>query len=333
MAPGRVRWGITGTAKIARTAFLPAVAETGGAAAAVAGRDPGRTEQWARANGVARVLPGYQQLIDDPDVDAVYLPLPNSLHAEWAIRALRAGKPVLCEKPLTTSPAEAAQVLDVAAQTGTLLWEAFVFPFHEQMSQVRGLLSAGAIGELREIQSAFHFTLARPEQDIRMSAALGGGALYDVGCYPVALARHLFAAEHLAAVADAVWDPAGAGTVDLATWGHLVFPDERRLMLSCGFRRALDRFTRLLGTAGQIHMTDPFHPSAADRYLVLRPGREPESHPAAGADRYSFTPAVRHIQAAIQGREEPRWLALDTSLGQARAVGELAEASRGSAGR
>jgi predicted dehydrogenase len=317
----RVRWGIIGTARIARSAFLPAVAEAGGVAAAVAGRDPARTTEWAGANGIGRAVTGYQPLIDDPEVDALYIPLPNGLHAEWTISALRAGKPVLCEKPLTGSPAETEQVLAVAAQTGTPLWEAFVFPFHDQMARIRGLLASGVIGDLREIQSNYHFPLRDTEHDIRMSAELAGGALYDVGCYPVWLARHLFAADPETVQANAIWDPGG---VDLAMWGYLGFPGDRRLLMSCGFRRAQDTFSRLLGTAGQIHITNAFHPGPADRFEVLTAGRDPVSHPGAGQDQHSFTPAVRHIQEVVAGREAPRGLAVDTSLGSARALAGLA---------
>jgi predicted dehydrogenase len=320
----RVRWGIIGTASIAARAFLPAVTEAGGVAV-VAGRDAGRAAQWARENGIDRVIVGYQQLVDDPNVDAVYIPLPNSLHAEWTIKALRAGKPVLCEKPLTASPAEAEQVLAVAAQTGTPLWEAFVFPFHDQMTRIRGLLADGIIGELREIQSNFHFALGSAAARTRMSASLAGGALYDVGCYPVRLARDLFGGEHDTARAGAVWDPAG---VDVETWGWLGFPGDRRLLLSCGFRRALDTFSRLVGTAGQINISNPFHPAAQDSFQVCVPGRDPVSYPGAGQDRYSFTPAVRHIQAVVAGREPPRWLATATSLGSARALADLAASAR-----
>ena len=133
-------------------------------AAAVAGRDGERAKQWAAEHGVERAVTGYQALIDDPDIDALYIPLPNSLHAEWTIKALRAGKPMLCEKPLCGTLAETEQVLAVARETGTLLWEAFVFPFNEQMDRVRSLLADGAIGELREIQSDFHFLMTKPEQ-------------------------------------------------------------------------------------------------------------------------------------------------------------------------
>src|SRR5580704_3893444 len=124
---GAVRWGIIGTANIARAAFLPGLRQAGGVAAAVAGRDAARTGQYARDHGIERAIAGYQNVIDDPAVDALYIPLPNSLHAEWTIAALRAGKPVLCEKPLCGSLAETMRVIDVARQTGTLLWEAFVF--------------------------------------------------------------------------------------------------------------------------------------------------------------------------------------------------------------
>ncbi|HEX4062617.1 MAG TPA: Gfo/Idh/MocA family oxidoreductase [Streptosporangiaceae bacterium] len=318
---GQVRWGIIGTARIARSAFLPAVAEAGGVAAAVAGRDTARVTEWARVNGIGRAVTGYQSLIDDPEVDALYIPLPNALHAEWTIAALRAGKPVLCEKPLTGSPAETERVLTVAAQTGTPLWEAFVFPFHDQMARIRDLLAAGAIGDLREIQSNYHFPLRDTEHDIRMSAALAGGALYDVGCYPVWLARHLFAADPETVQGGVIWDPGG---VDLASWGHLGFPGDRRLLMSCGFRRAQDTFSRLLGTAGQIHITNAFHPGPADRFEVHAAGRDPVVHPGAGQDRYSFTPAIRHIEAVVRHREEPRWLATGTSLGSARALADLA---------
>jgi predicted dehydrogenase len=322
-----LRWGILGAARIAAKAFLPAVAEAGGTAAAVAGRDPARTAEWAQANGVGRVLPDYQALLDDPQVDAVYIPLPNGLHAPWTIRALSAGKPVLCEKPLCGSVAQAAEVLAVARETRTLLWEAFVFPFHDQLRHIRGLLDAGAVGELREIQSGYHFSLTR-SQDIRLSADLAGGALNDVGCYPVMLARLLFAGEHDSAWAQASYGPSG---VDLATWGWLGFSGGRRLAMSCGFERAQDTFSRLAGTEGQINITGPFHPTPTDTFEVCRPGREPVVHRASGRDRYSFTAAIRHIQAAVAGREEPRHLAVDGSLGQARALADLAASAAQSA--
>jgi predicted dehydrogenase len=320
-----VRWGILGTAKIASNLFLPSLLEAGGEPAAVAGRDEGRATRWAAAHGIGRAITGYQDLVDDPDVDALYIPLPNALHGEWTILALEAGKPVLCEKPLTGSVAQTERVLAVARETGTPLWEAFAFPFHDQMARLRGILAAGTIGDLREIQSGFHFLMGDPDTNVRMAAGLEGGALLDVGCYPVRLARDLFGAEHAAAWAQAEFAPGG---VDVATWGCLNFPGGRHLYLSCGFGRADDTFSRLLGTGGQIHISNPFHPRAGDTFVVCQDGRAPVRHRAIGPYRRSFTPLIRHIQAVIRDEAEPRLLATDTALGSARALHDLAAASR-----
>jgi predicted dehydrogenase len=320
-----VRWGIVGTANIARALFLPSLREAGGDPAAVAARDEARAAQWAADNGIGRPITGYQEMIEDPTLDALYIPLPNALHGEWTIRALLAGKPVLCEKPLTGSVAQTERVLAVARDTGTPLWEAFAFPFHDQMARLRGILAEGAIGELREIQSDFHFRMSDPETNIRMSTELAGGALLDVGCYPVRLARDLFSAEHEAAWAQS---ERAAGGVDQVTWGVLNFRGGRHLYLSSGFSRADDTFARLLGTGGQIHITNPFHPRAWDTFSVWRDGRDPATHPGSGPNRESFTPLIQHIQAVIRGEEEPRLLAVDTALGSARALQDLAAASQ-----
>ncbi len=321
---GGVRWGIAGTAKIARTLFLPSLREAGGDPAAVAGRDRDRTTQWAASNGIARAIVGYENLIEDPGVDALYIPLPNALHGTWTIRALRAGKAVLCEKPLTGSVAETEQVLAVARETGTPLWEAFGFPFHDQMARLRGLLGDGAIGDLREIQSDFYFLMSDPGTNVRMSTALAGGALLDVGCYPVRLARDLFGDEHESAWARAEYD---AGGVDLTTWGCLDFPGGRHLYLSCGFGRAGETFTRLLGTRGQINITSPFHPATGDTFEVRTAGGKTVTHSGAGPNRYSFTPLIQHIQAVVTGAEAPRLLATGTALGSARALHDLASSA------
>jgi predicted dehydrogenase len=318
MSSDPVRWGIIGTANIARGQFLPGLRAAGGIPAAVAGRDLGRAQAWAEQHGVDRAVAGYQALIDDPDIDALYIPLPNSLHADQTIKALRAGKPVLCEKPLCGTLAEAEQVLAVAGETGTLLWEAFVFPFHAQFAAVQKLLADGAIGELLEIQSDFHFMVGNPA-NIRLARDLDGGALNDVGCYPVRIALELFGAGHTDAWATAVW---GGHDVDVDTQGSLGFPGGRRLLLTCGMRRAYDTFTRLLGTAGQIQLTNPFHPGRGDSYTVLTDGEPPRTLDA-GAAEPSFTSMIRHIQNVLRGGEAPRQLALDTSLASARALHDL----------
>jgi predicted dehydrogenase len=318
-AQAQVRWGIISTANIARAVFLPGLRQAGGHAAAVAGRDAGRARRFAQDNGIDRAVEGYQALIDDPAIDVLYIALPNALHAEWTIRALEAGKPVLCEKPLCGTLPDTERVLGAARRTGTMLWEAFSFPFHAQFGQIKELIAAGAIGELMEIKSNFQFSLRNPA-NIRLSRALEGGALYDVGCYPVRLAHELLGPEPASVWAHATW---GGDGVDVDTWAVLDYPGGRRMMLSSGFGRSYDTFTTLEGTAGQIRVTNPFHPGAADSYQLLAGRDEPRTFPAAG-DVLSFAPLTGHIGAVLRGDEAPRGLAVDTALGPARTLHALA---------
>ena len=321
-----VRWGILGTAGIAESAFLPALREAGdGVALTVASRDPARAESWAAEHGVERGVQGYDQVLDDPSIEAVYIPLPNGMHAEWAIAALEAGRAVFCEKPLCATPEQTEHVLQVARAARGPLWEAFVFPFHEQMDRVRETIARGTIGEVREISSRFHFLLDDPE-DIRMLADLAGGSIQDVGCYPIRLARLLFDDEPdpARAIADAVWTETG---VDTDLWGALTFPGDRRLVLSCGFRSREDTFTRVLGTAGEIRMTNPFHPEGGDTFTVVTDDGE-ETHAAAPSGERSFTPAIRHIHRVLRGLEPARHLAVDDAQGNADAIGALLGAAR-----
>jgi predicted dehydrogenase len=320
---GPVRWGIISTANIARAVFLPGLRQAGGDACAVAGRDAARAARFARDNQIARSVEGYQTLIDDPDIEALYIAVPNSLHAEWTIRALEAGKPVLCEKPLCGTLPDTERVLAAARRTGTPLWEAFAFPFHAQLGRVKEFLADGAIGELMEIKSNFHFTVTNPA-NIRLSRDLRGGALNDVGCYPIRLAQELFGAD-----LEGVWARAvrGGEDVDVDTWGGLDYPAGRRLLFSCGFGRSYDTFTTLEGTGGQIHLTNPFHPGPSDSYQLRITRKEPLDFPAAG-DELSFTAITGHINAVLRGEQKPRLLAVDTSLSLAQALHDVAAVLR-----
>jgi len=322
-ASGHARWGIVGTANIARAQFLPGLREAGGIPAAVASRDAARAAQFASDNGIERPIVGYENLITDPGLDALYIPLPNSLHAEWTIRALEAGRPVLCEKPLCGTLPDTERVHEVAGGTGTPLWEAFAFPFHLQLDEIKKLLQDGAIGDLMEIKSNFHFSLRNPA-NIRLSRQLQGGALLDVGCYPVRLAQELFGPTYDAAWASAVM---GGEGVDVDTWGVLNYPGGRRLMLSSGLGRSYDTFTTLEGTGGQIRITNPFHPRPSDSYQLVVGSSEDRTF-SSGAHEPSFTALIRHIQAVLSGSEPPRQLAVETSLPTARALADLAASLR-----
>lgn len=310
-----VRWGILGTANIARAQLIPALAEAGDRAVVVGGRDLGRTTAFAREHGVDRAVPGYAEVLDDPEVDAVYVPLPNPLHARWATAALEAGKAVLCEKPLTTSPERTGALLDVAASTGGLLWESFVFPFQAQHRRLLDLIASGVVGELREIVASFHFPVTRPE-NIRLSAAMFGGALADVGCYPMRLAHELFGEP---AVSAQVTADLGS-EVEVESAGVLTYADGRRLLLTCGFRRAPETTTLLLGTEGVVSVDNPWHPRPGASVLVRRAGAEAVQE-SPTTDAHSFTAAVRHVHAVLREGAEPAHLARDSALPVADALG------------
>ena len=316
--PDVIRWGIVGTANIARAQFLPGLREAGGGRPVlVASRDGARAAAYAADQGIDAGVADYAALVESPDVDAVYVALPNALHAEWTIRALRAGKAVLSEKPLCTSADETRQVLDAAAEATAPLWEAFVFPFQAQHRRLTELLADGAIGDPAEVNSAFHFLLSNPD-NIRMDAALGGGALADVGCYPIRLGLELFGANGARAEACSALTN---GDVEVDAAGIVTF-GSRRLLLSCGFRRSFDTFTSVLGSAGQIQLTNPFHPGPGDTLTVLRPDAERVIERPT-TDQRSFTAAIRHIHAVLRGEAAPEHTADGLSLPAARVLEQL----------
>lgn len=323
MTKRAIRWGIVSTANIARVSFLPGLRAAGGCEAyAVGGRDLARTRRFAEANGVEHALESYDAVCTDPEIDAVYVPTPNSLHAEPTITALRAGKAVLCEKPLCDTPEETARVLQVARECAKPLWEAFVFPFHEQTRVLLDLIAGGRIGSVQQVQSSFGFKL-KGRENVRLRPELGGGALQDVGCYCISLARLLFAAEPERAAAIEIPAPEG---VDDQLDGVLAFPGGRTLVFSASMRLPGGATARILGTEGEITMSSPFHAGPDDSIEVVV-GKERETIPTGNAEP-SFTYAIRHIHGVLRGEEEPRHLAVDEAMGNARAIAMLYAAAR-----
>lgn len=308
-APGR-RWGVLGTANIAAKAFLPALRQSGGTAVVVGSRSADRGDVWASANGVARAA-SYREVIEDPQVEAIYIALPNDQHAWWAADATAAGKVVLCEKPMTTDSAQATELL-ARVDPASLLWESFVFPFHPQTTLLTALIADGRIGPPSELTSEFHFTVAEPG-NIRLQAERAGGALYDVGCYPLRLARLLAGREPLAAHGSATMDE-----IDLDLAAVVDFDDGFRLLMSAGLRRPATTFTRVVGTEGELRISNPFHPLACDLVELWAAGQLVESWPA--ADGSAFSHAIDHIHQVIGGMTAPLHLATTDALPQARAM-------------
>lgn len=301
-----IRWGILGTANIARASFLPGLRAAGGRAGAVAGRDPERTRAYAQQHGIDRALTGYEALLEDPAIDAVYVPLPNSLHQPWVLRALQAGKPVLCEKPLGLTAGEVDTMVAASVRTGVPLWEAFVFMFRPHWAQIQAWIDDGAIGALQEVDSRFRFSL-RSRDNIRLRPDLGGGALYDVGCYPVHLATQLFGGAGLRAAVLADRDPTG---VDATAAGLVAF-ETGHLLFGASLASGPDTFTRIVGSEGAITTSNPFHPDDGDHLMLHRQSRVTTMR--AGDGTPSFTAQIAHIQRVVQGEEAARATAAATS--------------------
>ena len=281
-ATPRLRWGVLGTAGITAT-VVPAIARSEhGDVLAIASRTLDRAREQARLLGVPTAYGSYEELLADPAIDAVYVPLPNFLHREWVLAAVAAGKHVLCEKPMAITAAEAQEMVDAAHAAGVVLAEAFMYGHHPRYDRLREILRSGEIGQVRSITGTFTFD-ASDEPDLTIfSGRAGTGATYDVGCYPMHAARTLLGTEPLAVTAHAQVSPAH-GSVDMMTCALVEFPGGVSLLLQCGMWTADEDSLRILGSQGPDR--------GAQRLLrgrrrrgVQRPGRE-RATPRAGPDR------------------------------------------------
>jgi D-xylose 1-dehydrogenase (NADP+, D-xylono-1,5-lactone-forming) len=308
-----LRIGILGTARIARSFTLAVRPSKRVTVAAVASRDLDKAQRFAQDLRIARSFDSYESLLADSEIDAVYIPLPNSLHAEWSIRAVRAGKHVLCEKPLAASAAQARAMFDAARQHGVHLVEGYPYLAHPQTRKMRELLEQGAVGEARLIQASFGFTLT-DGGNIRLNPQLAGGALMDVGVYAVSLIRIVAkqCPARVHAVADwAPSDQSGAAGVDNALAGTLEFTGGLLAQLTCSFNSALHRQALIVGSTGVIQTTYPNHTTAEQPgILSLRKGSDTkavdsimETAPANGflAEAESFAQLVREGPAQWSG--------------------------------
>ena len=310
---GLVRYGFLTTARI-NDALLEGIRRTPLAeVVAVASRDRGRAETYAAERGIARAHGGYEDLLADPDVDVVYIALPNALHVEWTIRALEAGKHVLCEKPLSTDPAEAARAFDAADRAERLLMEGFMYRHQPQVKKLKELVEAGAIGELKLVRAQFSFTLTRIE-DVRWLRDLGGGSLLDVGCYCVNLLRHV-AGEPEVVFGTRVLAEAG---VDLRFAAAMAFPGGVLGHFDCGFDVPLRHEAEIVGSAGALMLAPAF--SVDEGVLELRRGDTVERVDVPPTHRYALQ--VENFSRAVLG-EEPPLLDAAESIAQAGVLGAL----------
>jgi D-xylose 1-dehydrogenase (NADP+, D-xylono-1,5-lactone-forming) len=261
-----LRIGILGAAKIAGSFMVGAKASSRVEVVAVASRDRARGEAFAAAHGIARAC-SYDELIADRQIDAIYNPLPNSLHAAWSIAAARAGKHVLCEKPLAVAEAEAQAMFAAADAGGVMVVEAFPYLFQPQTLAIERLVASGAIGQVRMMFATFGFTIAEPG-NIRLDPALGGGALMDAGCYPVSFVRQVFGVRPARVTATAQW----VAGIDQTLAATLVFPGGGLAQISCSFATAVHRRAIIAGATGVIETDYHNHTdrAAAPAYRIKR---------------------------------------------------------------
>ena len=303
-----LRWGVVSTANIGVQKVIPGImAADRCEVVAIASRDAGIAKDVAGRLGIPNAYGSYEELLADPSVDAVYIPLPNHLHAEWTIASARAGKHVLCEKPLAMTSAEAEQMVEVCAAEGVRLMEAFMYRLHPSWEAVRKLVSSGRLGTLQAVQSWFSYFNDDPA-NIRNVAEYGGGALMDVGCYPVNLSRMLFDAEPLRVDASVTRDAITG--VDVLTSAILEF-ESGVADFTCSTRAEPDQRVHIYGTEGRISCDIPFNiPPDLPARVFVTSGGDPPVHPDTEvitfdpADQYAIQ-AERFARAILEDEPTP----------------------------
>ena len=252
----KVKWGVLGVAKIATEKVIPAM-QRGEASeiAAIASRDPGRARTAAKELGIPRAFGSYEALLADQEIEAIYNPLPNELHVPWTLKALEAGKHVLCEKPIALDAREARMLIEARASSGKLVAEAFMVRFHPQWRRARELARGGSIGEPRAIQTFFSYHLLDPE-NLR-NRPPGGGGLYDIGCYAIVSARYVFGAEPTRVVATIERDP--NFLTDRQAGAILEFPGGRHSTFTVGTQKSPHQRVTIVGETGRIEIMIPFN--------------------------------------------------------------------------
>jgi len=323
MSEQELRWGILSTANIGRIAVIPAIREARGCeVVAVASRELGRAREFAKENGIPEPVGSYQALLEDERVDAVYIPLPNSLHREWTVRAAQAGKHVLCEKPLAVSADDCDAMAAAAKSAGVVCMEAFMYRFHPRIDLVLDLIAGGTIGELRSVYSAFTFKLTKPD-NIRLDPALGGGSLMDVGCYCVNVSRTIVGSEPLEAQAFATWTERG---VDEQMAGTLRFENGVTAQFDCALSMERRECLHAAGTDGHLEVASAFLPGTGDVTIEEHHGRrESGSHLVAGADEYQLM--VEHFSDCVREGKPARY-PLSESAANMRAIEALYRSAR-----
>jgi xylose dehydrogenase (NAD/NADP) len=321
----RLRWGILGPGRIAPRIARALARNPRGELDAVAGRDPERAQTFAERHGAARTFSSYEALLADPAIDVVYIALPNHLHAPWTIRALDAGKHVLCEKPFALSAAEVDEVAAAVRRSGRIAVEAFMYLHHPQTLRALDIARSGALGELQVVSGAFSFLIDTPN-DPRLEPDMGGGSLWDVGCYRLSFSRLLAGEEPATLAGFARFDERG---VDRSFVGQLQFPGGLLAHFESGFAAADRERLEIVGSTATLTLEHPFlpEPDGPPALVTIRRAGAVERVEVEFADDYRLE--VDDLQAAILDGSAPR-ISLEFTRGQIATLEALDRAARDS---
>jgi xylose dehydrogenase (NAD/NADP) len=320
MATRILRWGLISTARINRALIPPLRASARNQLVAVASRTSEQAQAYAKEWNIPRAFGSYEALLADPDIDVVYNSLPNSLHAEWTIKAVQAGKHVLCEKPIAVTVEQVDAMAAAAQKAGVVLAEAFMYRHHLQTLKVQELVESGAIGELRLVHGSFTYNLTR-QGDVRLDPALDGGSIWDVGCYPISYARCVIGAEPVEVFG---WQVTGPSGVDVTFVGQMRFAGDVIARFDSSFRMPDRAHIEVVGSEGIINVPDPFKPERDHKILLTRNG---ETETITIPDQMLYLGEVEDMADAILLGKAPR-ISLADSRGNVAAIVALLRSAR-----
>jgi xylose dehydrogenase (NAD/NADP) len=317
-----LRWGILGTANINRALINPLRTSERNNLLAVASRVKDRAEDYARQNKINRAYGSYAGLLDDPEIDVIYIPLPNHLHAEWTIKAVQAGKHVLCEKPLALNLAEVDAISSSAEKYHKLVVEAFMYRSHPQTLKVKEIIASGKLGRVRLVRGSYTYMDNNP-YSYRWNHAMGGGSLWDVGCYPLSYARAMVGEEPLGVFG---WQVTGSTGVDEMFLAQMRFPGNVFAQFDCGVRIPYCVFMEFIGDEANLFIPNPFNPGTKE-FLYLTKKRNVEKIKVKGADPYQCE--VEDMADAILLGKPPRVSLADSHANTAAMLALFESASSG----
>jgi xylose dehydrogenase (NAD/NADP) len=266
MANRLLNWGLLSTARINRALMPPLRASKRNKLLAVASRAQSSADEFAQKNKIPRAYGSYEAMLADPEIDVIYNPLPNHLHAEWTIKAVQAGKHVLCEKPFALTLTDVDNVISAAQKYGKVVEEAFMYRHHAQTFKIKEMIENGDLGKIKLVRGSFTFMLTR-ENDVRLDPAMGGGSLWDIGCYPLSFTRAVLGREPLEVFG---WQVTGKTGIDETFVAQLRFPEDIFAQFDCSFTTPFHSFMEIVGSEGTLIVPSPFKPEANEKIFITR---------------------------------------------------------------